>query len=100
MLGLTVGKGDSTSGAGGKGGGAGSGQERLPSALAAACRGGSGLPQGCEELGRTGTFPKCSQREPGFPTNPVMSKLVSQILLRLAEARLLASLALGCKTDF
>lgn len=32
-------------------------------------RGGSGLPQGCEELGRTGTFSKCGQREPGFPTN-------------------------------
>lgn len=63
-------------------------------------RGGSGLLQGCEELGRTGTFSKCSQREPGFPTNLVTSKLVSQILLSLAEACLLASLALGCKTDF
>lgn len=44
------------------------------------------LPQGWEELGRTGTFSKCSQREPGLPTNLVMSKLVSQILLSLAEA--------------
>lgn len=50
--------------------------------------------------GRTGTFSKCSQREPGFPTNLVMSKLVSQILLSLERPCLLASLALGCKTDF
>lgn len=55
---------------------------------------------GAEELGRTGTFSKCSQREPGLPTNLVMSKLVSQILLSLERPCLLASLALGCKTDF
>lgn len=47
--------------------------------------GGSDLPQGWEELGRTGTFSECSQREPGLPANLVTSKLVSQILQSLAE---------------
>lgn len=61
----------------------------------AVCRGGSGLPQGCEELGRTGTFSMRSQREQGFPTNLVTFKLVSQILLSLAEGKLPA-----CFTHF
>lgn len=72
-------------------------REGLSSAPPAACQGGSDLLQGCEERGRTGLFPKGSQREPGFPTSLVPCKLVSQILLRLAEARLLASLTSGCK---
>lgn len=59
-------------------------------------RAGAALPQGCQELGRTGTFSKCSQREPGFPINLV----TSQILLSSAEACLLVSLTLGCKIDF
>lgn len=72
----------------------------LPSAPLAGCQGGSDLPWGCEELGRTGTFSKRSQRELGFHNNLVVSELVSQILLSLAEAHLLGSLALGCKADF
>lgn len=72
----------------------------LPSAPLAGCQGGSDLPRGCEELGRTGTFSKCSQGESGFHNNLVVSELVSQTLLSLAEAYLLASLALGCKADF
>lgn len=84
---LTVVEGDSTSGAGHTGRTAARGPGQLPSAAPAVCRGGgSDLPQGWEELGRTGTFSTCSQREPGLPTNLVTSKLVSQILLSLAEA--------------
>lgn len=98
MVGLTVAEGDSTSGAGHRG--RSTGCSGLPLHHWLAVRGGSDLLQGCEELGRTGTFSKCSQREPGFPTNLVVSELGSQILLSLAEACLLASLALGCKADF
>lgn len=83
---LTVVEGDSTSGAGHKGRRAAWGLEQLPSAAPAICQGRSGLLQGWEELGRTGTLSKCSQREPGLPTNLVTSKLVSQILPSLAEA--------------
>jgi len=89
---LTVAEGGSASGAGHKGGSAGCPLPHQPSV-----RAGSGLLGGWEELCRTRTFSKCSQREPGFPTNLVKSKLVSQIPLSLAEA---ASHALGCTTDF
>lgn len=64
------------------------------------CRGGSDLPQGCEELGRTGTFSKCSQREPGFPTNLVMTKLVSQILPSLQRPACLLHLLWAAKQIF
>lgn len=50
------------------------------------CRGGPGVLQGRGELGRAGSFSQRSQRKPGFPSGLVLSKLVSQILLSLAEA--------------